>query len=169
MTRASCVVALLVLSGCTGVVGYRFPSPGEGGVHVDCGALAGDTGTGLAWQLSGPGNAVEVEAVGLVICAEASSDESLYLVGPILPVIPMFGLGSSGTGDVRFVLVTSSEEAPVQVRAPDGREHLVEAGAPVEIVLPWAERFDFVVIPPDGEPLPVSFRPARGTFVIVTG
>lgn len=88
--------AVVVCNGCVGILGIQQHSVAGADGFVDCGRVLGEPRAGGVSLLSGEGNAIRIKSQtqDVMICGNTIGSDSQYLVGPILPVIPLFGLGA---------------------------------------------------------------------------
>jgi hypothetical protein len=93
------IVLLLItciLYGCAGIGSHKYLTLENSKEYVDCGLILGESRAGGIISLSGEGNSKRVNKDGhdILACSKTSGEESLYLFGPLIPFIPMFGMGS---------------------------------------------------------------------------
>ncbi len=184
---------LSLLCGCAGVAGYTYHGPEGDRISCDCGAQAGDMRAGFVRQILGRGNAVEIktEEVDALFCSEEMAKESLYLIGPVIPFIPLFGFGANEEPEeAAFVILNRSPEASLELHmdrsirwirdrpgegsafseAGEGTGSLsVPPGGVLRIREPWSDRLSYRLTAEDGAEWVLQFSRRRGVFFVLTG
>lgn len=184
------LAVMMVASGCTAIHGSKQHTIADADNFIDCGTLLYEPRAGGHFLLLGAGNHVKLKqnALDVLVCAQTDSAESIYLAGPLLPVIPFFGLGGSSTPAYsEFVVFNYSAGTTVNVAAEksfewcinplpsDGKQFRCEkylTGNTIEIpansVLKlrqvFAEKAKFSVA--DTE---LEFSYERGLYFLITG
>ena len=189
--KLSVILAVsMIASGCTAISGYKQHTIAAADTFIDCGALLHEPRAGGHFLLLGAGNNVKLKqsALDVLVCAQTDSTDSIYLAGPLLPVIPFFGFGGGVTPSYsEFVVINYSAGTTVNVAAEqsfewcinpipsDGKQYRCEkylTGNTIEIpansVLKlrqvFAEKAKFSVA--DTE---LEFDYKRGLYFLITG
>lgn len=181
---------MMIASGCTAIAGYKQHTLADADTFIDCGSLLHEPRAGGHVLLLGAGNNVKLKqnALDVLVCAQTDSAESIYLAGPLLPVIPFFGLGGGVTPSYsEFVVINYSAATTVNVAAEksfewcinplpsDGKQFRCEKYLPGNtIAIPansvlklrqvFAEKAKFSVA--DSE---LEFDYKRGLYFLMTG
>jgi len=102
-----------MLYGCAGIGSHKYHALENSKEYIDCGLILGEARAGGIFSLSGDGNSKRVNKYGhdILACSKTSGEESLYLFGPLIPFIPMFGMGSDKTPEIsEFVFINYSNK-----------------------------------------------------------
>jgi len=124
------LAVVMIASGCTAISGYKQHTIAAADTFIDCGALLHEPRAGGHFLLLGAGNNVKLQqnALDVLVCAQTDSAESIYLAGPLLPVIPFFGLGGGSTPSYsEFVVINYSAGTTVNVAAEKSFDWCINA------------------------------------------
>lgn len=119
------LILLSLMSGCTAVMGVKQHTLSQSSstpksTEQDCGAMLGEPRAGGMLKMTGDGNSVLLrdEQQHVLVCATTDGADSMYLMGPLLPIIPMFGVGADDTPRwAEFIVVNYSNKANVLLAA----------------------------------------------------
>ncbi len=124
------LAVVMIASGCTAISGYKQHTIAAADTFIDCGALLHEPRAGGHFLLLGAGNNVKLQqnALDVLVCAQTDSAEAIYLAGPLLPVIPFFGLGGGSTPSYsEFVVINYSAGTTVNVAAEKSFDWCINA------------------------------------------
>ncbi|WP_155732904.1 hypothetical protein [Pseudoalteromonas luteoviolacea] len=185
---------VFLVSGCTGIGGYKFYALEKSEEYIDCALLLKDPRIGGLWQLSGKGNSRTVSSNGqdLLVCSKTMSEESLYLVGPFVPIIPLFGIFSNEQPKTpEFVFINRSDKNTSKLnlrhgfnwcissypkassksckRSKFGTEVTIPPNSILHLDTKFQEQIEFILEGPGAHKETIKFDYDSGVYFIFTG
>ncbi|CAI3804343.1 hypothetical protein [Rheinheimera sp. MM224] len=190
MKRLTIIFFAMLSVGCAAIGGYKQHTISTSDEYVDCGVILGEPRAGGLSKISGKGNSVTIksETGNVLACSATTGNESLYLFGPLLPIIPMFGLGSSelpSHSEFSFINYSTNSSSTVTslstfewCHAPlpekgktfhcdqyhSGDSVAIPANSALKVKLPFDEKHSFKV-----SETTVDFDYENGLYFIFTG
>lgn len=124
------LILLSLTSGCTALMGIQQHTLAQSSEHEDCGALAGEPRAGGMFKLSGAGTSIRLqdEQQHVLVCSDTAGAQSTYSFGPLLPLVPMFGIGDDSQPEwAEFIVINYSTSAAVTLSATLPLQHCTSA------------------------------------------